>query len=245
MYNAWVAHCYVGLSGYSYKPWQGEGRFYPIDLKQKDFLKFYCEHYDSVEMDGTWYRMPAENAVQQWIAGTPKDFKFTFKIHRNVSHVQRLKEECLDNVTFFCGRVKPVLDAGKLASIFVQLPPNFKRNDERLEAFLSKLPKEMPWAVEFRNETWHTAEVEEIMRRHGVAWVSWDTDEAAGERRDTGPFIYSRMRRSAYTDEQLESWVAWFRQAMDAGKNCYVFFKHEDEGSPWIDADRLLKLMRS
>jgi len=237
-----MAKLYVGLSGYSYKPWQGEDRFYPTDLKQKDFLKFYCEHYNAVEMDGTWYRMPSEAAVQGWIAGTPDDFKFTFKAHRSISHIQRLKLESIDSVKFQAGRLKPVRDAGKLASIFVQLAPNFKRNDERLEAFLAALPTDFPWAMEFRNETWFVPEVEELLRKYNVSWVSWDTDETPGQRRDSGSFIYSRMRREGYTDEQMHSWEEWFKANMAKGKDCFVFFKHEDEGSPWIDADRMLKL---
>ena len=234
---------YVGLSGYSYKPWQGEGRFYPAELKQKEFLRYYGEHYNAVEMDGTWYRMPAESAVEQWIAGSPDGFKFTFKAHRSISHIQRLKPECFDSVQFLVKRLRPMIAAGKLATIFVQLPPNFKRNDERLKGFLEALPKEAPWSIEFRNETWNVPEVEDLLREHEVAWVSWDTDEAAGQRRDTGRFLYARMRREGYTDDQLESWKGWFDQATAGGKDAFVFFKHEDEGSPWVDADRLLKML--
>jgi uncharacterized protein YecE (DUF72 family) len=240
-----MAKLYVGLSGYSYKPWQGEGRFYPVELKQKEFLRYYCEHYNSVEMDGTWYRMPSEAGVQGWLEGSPEEFKFTFKAHRNVSHVSRLKPECLGSMKFMLERLAPIEKADKLAAVFVQLPPNFKRNDERLRTFLAGLPEGHPYAVEFRNETWFVPEVEAILRDFGVAWVSWDTDEVAGQRRDTAPFIYARMRREGYTDAQLEDWAAWFRKALDQGKNCYVFFKHEDEGSPWVDADRLLKLFSS
>lgn len=234
---------FVGLSGYSYKPWQGEGRFYPPELKQKDFLKFYSEKYNAVEMDGTWYRMPSEAGVQGWLTGSPEEFKYTFKAHRNVSHVSRMKPESLGSMKFMQDRLAPIEKAGKLASVFVQLPPNMKRNDERLRTFLEGLEKGHPYAIEFRNETWFVPEVEEILKEHGASWVSWDTDELAGQRRDTGAFIYSRMRREGYTDDQLKSWADWFSRALEKGKNCYVFFKHEDEGSPWIDADRLLKIM--
>lgn len=232
---------YVGLSGYSYKPWQGEGRFYPPELKQKQFLDYYASKYNAVEMDGTWYRMPSEAGVKGWVDGSPDGFKYTFKMHRSVSHINRLKPECIDSVKFFLKRLEPLENAGKLASIFVQLPPNFKRNDDRLKVFLSELPQGHPYAIEFRNETWFVPEVEQILRDHNVAWVSWDTDEVPGQRRDTGPFIYSRMRREGYTEEQLDDWTKWFNAAIDKGKDCFVFFKHEDEGSPWIDANRLLE----
>ena len=235
-----MPNLYVGLSGYSYKPWQGEGRFYPPELKQKQFLEYYAGKYNAVEMDGTWYRMPSEAGVKGWIDGSPEAFKYTFKMHRNVSHISRLKVDSMDSVKFFLKRLEPLEQAGKLGAVFIQLPPNFKRNDERLVAFLTELPRPHPYAIEFRNETWFVPEVEEILRAHDVAWVSWDTDDVPGQRRDTGSFIYARMRREGYTDEQLDDWAKWFKAAMDKGKDCYVFIKHEDEGSPWVDADRLL-----
>ncbi|HEY3779459.1 MAG TPA: DUF72 domain-containing protein [Fimbriimonadaceae bacterium] len=238
-----MARLYLGLSGYSYKPWQGEGRFYPAELKQKQFLSYYAEHYPAVEMDGTWYRMPSEAGVQGWIEGSPSDFKYTFKAHRSISHIQRLKAECLESVKFQLKRLEPMEKAGKMGALFVQLPPNFKRNDERLKEFVTSLPEGHPYAIEFRNEAWFVPEVEAILRDAGVTWVSWDTEEVAGQRRDTGSFIYSRMRRETYTDDQLKSWADYFQAAMDKGKDCYVFFKHEDEGSPWVDADRLKKIM--
>jgi len=238
-----MAQFYVGLSGYSYKPWQGEGRFYPPELKQKQFLSYYAERYNAVEMDGTWYRMPSEAGVKSWLEGSPEGFRYTFKVHRNVSHVSRLKPESIGSVKFMLERLAPLEKAGKMGALYVQLPPNFKRNDVRLKEFLEGLPPGHPYGIEFRNESWFVPEVEEMLRNHKVAWVAWDTDEVAGQRRDTGHFLYVRMRRESYTDEKLKSWADWFQRALDQGKDCYAFIKHEDEGSPWIDADRLLKLM--
>src|SRR3989440_7650934 len=205
---------YVGLSGYSYKEWKGEGRFYPEDTKQKDFFKFYCGKYCAVEMDGTWYRMPSEAAVQSWLSTTPENFKYTFKAHRNVSHKARLKPESLGSMKFMLERLAPIEKAGKLACVFVQLPPTFKRNDERLPTFLEGLEKPHPYAIEFRNETWFVPEVEEILKEFNVPLVSWDTEEVAGQRRDTGPFLYARMRQQDYTDELLRYWADWFKQGM-------------------------------
>jgi uncharacterized protein YecE (DUF72 family) len=234
---------YLGLSGYSYKPWQGEGRFYPPELKQKEFLRYYSERYNAVEMDGTWYRMPSESAVQVWLNGSPVDFRFTFKTHRDITHLGRLKADRLPSVKFMVDRLEPLKKAGKLAAVFMQLPPNFKRNDDRLREFVAGLPEGYPYAVEFRNETWFVPEVEALLREYNITWVGWDTDDVPGQRRDTGSFLYARMRRENYTDEQLKDWAGWFQKALDAGKDCYVFFKHEDEGSPWIDAERLRKIM--
>lgn len=233
----------VGLSGFSYKPWQGEDRFYPVGLKQKEFLGYYATRYSGVEMDSTWYRMPSKESIEAWIAGTPDDFRFTFKAHRNISHVSRLKPDCFDSVDFLTERLKPMRDAGRLGCIFVQLPPNFKKNAERLSEFIAHLDEDYPWGIEFRNATWNDDETEAILREAGVTWVSWDTDDEAGVRRDSGKVIYARMRRDAYDDETMADWAGWFKSRLESGKECLVFFKHEDEGSPWVDADRMVKLL--
>jgi uncharacterized protein YecE (DUF72 family) len=234
-----MANLHVGLSGYSYKPWQGEGRFYPPELKTKEFLNYYVARYKAVEMDGTWYRMPGEEAVQGYLKATPDDFKFCFKAHRQVTHMARLKPEALDPLKFMLGRLEPL--RGRLGPLLLQLPPNLKREDERLKRFLGELPTLIPaqkqWAVEFRHETWHAPEVETILRDHNVAWVAADTDEAAAQRRDTADFVYARLRRSEYDAESLQAWRRYFD---GMGKDCFVFCKHEDEGSPWIWADQLL-----
>ncbi|MEQ1823397.1 MAG: DUF72 domain-containing protein [Fimbriimonadaceae bacterium] len=241
---------YVGLSGFSYKPWQGEGRFYPADLKAKDFFKFYSENFNTVEMDSTWYRMPPENAANNWAKQAPSGFKYTFKMHRDVSHLRRLKPECIDSVKFFIKRLKPVLDAGLVGCIYIQLPPNMKRSDERLISFLEELPLKaegsealVPWGIEWRNETWDNDEVAAMMQAKNVAYVASDNDETRGVMRDTGPVIYARMRRETYTDKELEIWAEWFAKGLAAGKDVYAMFQHEDEGSPWDEAWRLLKIM--
>lgn len=248
-----MAKLYVGLSGFSYKPWQGEGRFYPADLKQKDFFAYYSERFPTVEMDSTWYRMPPENGVQNWIKQAPEGFKYTFKMHRDVSHLRRLKgEEAIASLKFFLKRLKPALDAGLVGCVYVQLPPNLRKTDDRLAEFLANLPRTaeesstpVPWAMEWRHESWDNDEVAELMRSHDIAFVATDNDETKGVMRDTGKLIYARMRREAYTDEQLDEWAAWFQKGLDTGKDVYVMFKHEDEGSPWLDAWRLLERMKA
>ena len=129
----------VGLSGYSYKPWQGDDRFYPVGLKQAEFLSFYANRYDLVEMDGSWYRMPGTAQVEAWNAGTPPGFHFCFKAHRQVTHMARLKPEALEPLQFMMKRLEPMKE--RLGPILLQLPPNLKRDDDRLKNFLEKLPE--------------------------------------------------------------------------------------------------------
>lgn len=240
------AKAWIGLSGYSYKPWQGEGRFYPPELKQTQFLDYYQGRYHAVEMDGTWYRMPGEKAVEEWNAKTPGDFRFTFKLHRKITHMSRLKLDSLDALRFMLKRLGPLAVVGKLGPLLVQLPPNFRRNDERLQEFVANLPGEIEgvaalphplrFAIEFRHESWEAPEVEAILRSGNVAWVAADTDETAAQRRDTADFHYARLRKSDYDAGALRDWADYFRAT---AKECFIYCKHEDEGAPWIWADAL------
>ena len=234
-----MADIHIGLSGYSYKPWQGPDRFYPPDLKQPQFLRYYATRYDTVELDGVWYRFPSEAAVQAWIEQTPPGFMFCSKAHREITHFKRLSPESLSTVDFMLQRLAPLAVSHKLGPILLQLPPNLKQNLDRLSQFLAALSIEHRWAIEFRHESWHTKETEDLLRRHRVAWAVVETDDTQPEHRDTADFIYARLRRSEYSAADLERWATRFLEKKENGMDCFVYCKHEDEGSPWIWADQL------
>lgn len=235
---------HLGLSGYAYKPWQGEGRFYPPELKAKEFFGFYASHFEAVEMDGTWYRMPSESAVGMWCDQAPAGFMYTFKAHRDITHMKRLKlPESIESLKFMVKRLQPALDAGKLAVLYLQFPANFKRTDQRLEEFLAQVPKGPVYGVEFRHESWKSDEVTEILRAHNVVTVASDSEEWELIQQDTGPCLYARLRRESYSDDDLRRWGRWFEEAHAAGKDVFAFFKHEDDGSPWVEAGRMRALM--
>ncbi len=235
-----MAHIFIGLSGYSYKPWQGPGRFYPKGLKSSEFLRYYATRYRTVELDGVWYRLPTEQTVRSWIEQTPPTFFFAPKAHRQITHMSRLKPEALPFVQLMLDRLAPLAESGRLGPILLQLPSNLRRDDARLADFLGKLPPGFRWAVEFRHDSWRVDEVGALLTRHGVAWAAADTDERPAERRDTVGFCYVRLRRSAYDETALTRWAERLKKEAQAGKECFVYFKHEDEGSPWMWADRLL-----
>lgn len=240
---------HVGLSGYSYRPWQGEGRFYPVEIKPKDFFGFYAKRYRAVEMDGTWYRMPSEKMVAQWGDQAPRPFFYCPKMHRDVTHRHRMKEDGDDSAKFFLKRLAPASEAGVLGPVLIQLPPNLKVQADRLQRFLDALPNEteskIPYrfAVEFRNETWESPDVERILRERGVAWVASDTDEKAAVRRDTAEHSYIRLRKTEYDESALNEWAEYFRSLRQSGREVFVFCKHEDDSSPWIWADALRKMI--
>ncbi len=240
-----MARCYVGLSGYSYKAWQGPDRFYPVGLKPDAFLRHYAGRYSTVELDGLWYRLPTAKAVQAWLDHSPAHFVFAPKAHRQITHIQRLKPEGWPTLTAMLERLEPLRQAGRLGPILLQLPPNLPRDDGRLAAFLDQLPTGYSWAIEFRHDSWHDSSIEHLLQRHGVAWAAVETDEHPAEDRDTAPFRYTRLRKSTYDQEELRRWARRFAELTGRGQDCFVYCKHEDEGSPWLWADEILKSLES
>lgn len=240
-----MAKLHIGLSGFAYKEWQGEGRFYPPDMKQVDYFRYYASRFHAMEADGTWYKMPATAAVEKWIAETTQGFKFSPKMHRKVTHFAKLKPESIDALKFFLKRLEPLENADRLGGILLQLPPYLKRDDELLSAFLEEIPKRetLPWCLEFRSKSWHDPEVEAILAKHNVAWVAGDTDEDDAQRRDTAGHVYARLRKTDYSEEQLKDWASYFACKVAEGKDCYVYCKHEDAEEPWVWADRIRNLV--
>lgn len=163
---------HIGLSGYSYKPWQGAGRFYPEKLRSAEFLRYYSGHFNTVELDGIWYRLPTEQTVQGWLEQTPSSFIFSPKAHRQITHMHRLRPDALAFVQMMLDRLAPLMEQKRLGPILLQLPPNFKRDDDRLNAFFEQVPRIVRWALEFRHESWNVPEVEELLRHYGVSWVA-------------------------------------------------------------------------
>ena len=233
---------HIGLSGYSYKPWQGPGRLYPEKLKSTEFLRYYAGRYHTVELDGIWYRLPTEQMVRGWLDQTPSSFIFTPKAHRQITHMHRLRPDALTFVQVMLERLAPIVEQKRLGPILLQLPPNFRRDDDRLNAFLEHLPRTVRWAMEFRHESWHAPEIEALLMNYGVSWVAADTDNSPAHLRDTADFWYVRLRRSEYDDVALREWAARFNEMAIRRKDCYIYCKHEDEGSPWVWADRLMNL---
>lgn len=239
-----MAKLYVGLSGYAYKEWQGEGRFYPPGLKQREYLEYYASRYNALEADGTWYQMPSEASVAKWMAGTPEGFKVSPKMHREVTHFKRLKPESFPALQAFVKSLEAMETSGRLGTLLIQLPPNLKRNDELLAAFLAEVPvrDSLPWSVEFRNESWHAPEVEAMLRERGIGWVAADTDEADAQRRSTANHHYVRLRKSDYPEDRLKDWADYLKANLAEGRDCYVYCKHMDAEAPWLWADRLIEL---
>jgi uncharacterized protein YecE (DUF72 family) len=239
---------YVGTSGYSYKEWKGT--FYPEKMSEKQMLAFYAQHFNSCEINATFYRMPNTATLEKWASEVPASFVFTLKASQRITHQKRLKE--IDELlTYFLDTAKILGD--RLGPILVQLPPNMKRDDQRLTDFLAKVPATVKVAFEFRHPSWAVPEVQAILQSKNAALVLSDGEEdpAPGEEAEkpgertlppiqaTADWGYLRLRRCDYIEPEV-TW--WTRQiAAQPWKTAYVYFKHEDEGTGPDLAVRFLK----
>ena len=214
---------FTGTSGYSYKEWKG--RFYPEKMKEADMLAFYAGRFPTVEINNTFYRMPAPDMLRKWGEQTPESFTFVLKAPQRITHHRRLAAAGED-VSYFFETAKAL--GPKLGPVLFQLPPYMKKDIDRLKSFLELLPEGPPAAFEFRHASWFDDEVRDALRARGAALCLADTDEEPlTEIAVTASWGYLRLRRLAYREADLAAWAERVRS--QPWERAFVFFKHEDE----------------
>ena len=192
-------------------------------------LGFYAGRFPAVEVNNSFYRIPAERVLASWAEQVPESFRFVLKASRRITHNARLRDED-GSLEYFLRAINPL--GNRLGPTLFQLPPTFKKNTERLHGFLTRLPRYWRAAIEFRHGSWFVNEVYDLLSQRDVALVAVDEDEAEGTGSPlvpTASWGYLRLRRAAYDDEGLAAWVAGIRE--QPWSEAYVFLKHED-GSP-------------
>jgi uncharacterized protein YecE (DUF72 family) len=230
---------FVGTSGYSYKEWKGS--FYPEKLPAKEMLSFYAQRFSTVEINNTFYRMPAPSVLESWSQQVPKNFRFVLKAPQTITHFKRLKDVTEPTRRFL--KIASVLGE-RLGPLLFQLPPNFKKDVPRLERFLKLIPAGTEVAFEFRHESWFENDVFARLRAKSCALCVADSEDLpAPELVNTARWGMFRLRRAKYSKQRL---VEWIEQAkLQKWDKVYVFFKHEDTGTAPKFADRFLKLLNS
>ncbi|MEO1174891.1 MAG: DUF72 domain-containing protein [Myxococcota bacterium] len=222
---------HVGTSGYSYKEWREV--FYPKELKPKEYLGFYAERFSTVEINNTFYRMPKKDVVARWRDDVPTGFRFSIKASQRLTHHKRLKDTA-EPMGFLAASLAEL--GPRLGVVLFQLPPSFRRDDERLDSFLSELP-DWPVAFEFRHPSWFTDETFQTLRSHNATYVIND-DQTGVPFDSAASFGYLRLRNESYSDEELGRWSARIKDTQ--WKRAFVFFKHEEAGAGPTLARRLL-----
>jgi uncharacterized protein YecE (DUF72 family) len=239
-----VGRIRVGTSGWSYDHWAGV--FYPHRLPATRRLGFYGSCFDTVEIDATFYRLPSEHAVASWRDAVPDGFAFAVKGSRLVTHFLRLSDVD-EAIATFLGRMS--LLGERLDVVLWQLPPNLPADTALLERFLERLPAgRVRHAVEFRNESWLTAETFAVLRGFGAAHVHVSSDVMPVDMTPTADFVYARFHgtsshHGAYDSSALEPWAGFLRGQADSGRDCYAYFNNDAGGHALADAARLVDML--
>jgi uncharacterized protein YecE (DUF72 family) len=223
----------IGCSGWNYQHWRN-GVFYPPRCPARLWLEFYARHFDTVEVNATFYRLPRKDAVANWVEQTPSGFLFAVKSSRYLTHLRRLTD--LDQgLRRFYERIEPLVQSPKLGPVLWQLPGNFHRDDERLAQALDQLPRGRH-CFEFRHESWFVDEVYELLRSHGVALVIGDTPQRPFQAHVlTADWTFirfhhgSRGRNSNYSERELEEWAELI-EGWAARADVYAYFNNDWNG---------------
>ena len=220
----------IGCSGWNYDHWRN-GVFYPPRCPPRKWLEFYSRHFDTVEINATFYRLPRREAVANWVTGSPPGFLFAVKMSRYITHITRLTE-VPQGIALFYDRIAPLASSPKMGPVLWQLPGSFRRDDERLADQLDRLPPGRH-CFEFRHASWFVPEVYELLRARGVALVIGDDPRRPFQSRElTAGWTFVRFHgglaeRGDYSEEQLEEWARWL-ESLEGDR--YVYFNNDWEG---------------
>lgn len=175
----------IGACAWSFEDWRGT--FYPPDLPDSRWLEFYAKYFPAVEADSTFYGIPAEGTLRRWLEVTPPAFRFACKLPREITHACQLRD-CQGQLNSFLHAIEPL--AAKLQTVLIQLPPSFapKRGKSALRNFLSGLPQDFRFAVEFRHPGWHRPHIIDLLQRYRICWVWADTTSL--NERNLAPFEF-------------------------------------------------------
>lgn len=237
----------VGTSGWTYGDWRG--RFYPQTLAQREWLAYYAQHFDTVELNATTYRLPKESNIEVWCSSVPQHFVYTIKLSRLITHRKSLPPRVDEFIENYMQRAR-CFEGGKVAQILVQFPPALERDDAHLAAFLAKLPQDHRYAVEFRNKSWHVRPTYDLLQQHGMALCIHDYPGCKPPDIVTTPSL-SYVRLHGYTAPyvgsyprcSLQRWAQRIRALQSRVEDVYVYFNNDVEAAAPQDAARLKALL--
>ena len=218
----------IGTSGWHYADWQG--RFYPDKLPKSKWLEHYVKHFDTVEINNTFYHQPKEQTFQNWYKQAPKGFLYTIKASRFITHIKRLKDpqEALER--FFKGAT---LLKENLGPILYQLPPSFHKDLDRLRTFLKTLPKKQTAVFEFRHKSWFSQDTYELLNEFNAGFCIHDMPGMKVPRVVTSDTIYIRFHgptgryQGNYSKFALRDRAKWIKDNLKGKKAVFCYFNND------------------
>lgn len=229
----------IGTSGWQYADWRG--RLYPAALAQTDWLSFYAERFQSVEVNNVFYRLPENSTFERWNASTPDDFVFSLKASRYLTHVLRLSRPA-EPVLRLLGRSSGL--GHKAGPVLLQLPANFQANPTLLASTLGAFPSNVRVAFEPRHESWYSDEVADILTQHQAALCLSDTPQRKCPLWRTAEWCYLRLHQGranpapCYGRNALATWASRLAELWDESEDVYVYFNNDHGGCAVRDAHR-------
>jgi uncharacterized protein YecE (DUF72 family) len=240
----------VGCSGWMYDSWRG--RLYPEREPKRRWLELYAQHFDTVEVNSTFYRLARRDAVGGWLRQTPPGFLFAVKVSRYLTHVRRLRD-ISEGMKRFYEPIEPLIEAGRLGPVLWQLPENFRRDDARLEGLLERLDRgpAVRNTIEFRHASWFVPEVMWMLRAHHVALTIGDhpsrpfqTYEATTDWRFIRFHYGAHGRVGNYSATEIAAWAermaGWARR-----EAIYAYFNNDWNSYAPANATVLLRRLRA
>lgn len=217
---------FVGVSGFSYASWKG--RFYPKELGSNDFLKYFSERLNSVEINSSFYASPTHNMIRSWAGKTGDEFKFSFKAPRKITHILKLSLESTQTATYL-SKTLDIL-GGKRGPILFQLPPFLKQNLSLLENFLTNTSGIPDRVFEFRHESWFVDPTFVLLDKYDSGFCVAETEELEPVFKATGGMAYFRLRKDAYDSKAIENWATKIGRNVPNRGDVYVYLRHDETG---------------
>ncbi len=235
----------IGCSGWNYRHWRE--RFYPQGLPVSRWFSFYAEHFDTVEINNSFYMLPKAETFDKWRDQAPEGFRYAVKANRFLTQAKKLKEceEPLERMMPLFRRLEHTL-----GPILYQLPPRLKLNLERLESFLQLVPKDVVNVFEFREKSWYVPETLALLERYGASFCVHDMPGSTSERWAVGRHAYVRFHGGEgkywgrYSDEGLLSWTDWLVEQARAGREVWCYFNNDIDAHAIHDAQTLRSMLR-
>ncbi|MDP9169427.1 MAG: DUF72 domain-containing protein [Acidobacteriota bacterium] len=232
-----MARLLAGTSGFSYPAWKPD--FYPADLPAKQFLAHYAGRLNSVEVNYTFRQLASAKTLEGWLAATPPGFAFACKAHMRLTHIMKMKDAG-EFTDVFLKSLEPLRVARRLGPVLFQFAPSFKCDLDRLDEYLPHLPADIRFAFEFRHESWLVDAVYERLARRNIALCLAESEKLEVPKVFTADFGYFRLRKGDYAEDARRGIGAQVQALLAAGKDVYVYFKHEDDPHGALWAEELL-----
>ena len=237
----------VGCSGWQYKHWRGD--FYPADLPVKSWFEHYASAFDTVEINNSFYRLPAAETFDNWRESAPRGFCFAVKASRFITHMKKLKDPESSSAKFFLAadRLRETL-----GPVLFQLPPRWKLNLDRLSEFIEALPGGHKYVFEFRDESWHVPPVFELLRKHNAGYCIHDFADMKVVPEITADLAYVRFHGptaakywGSYSDAQLLEWADRIDSWRGKVSAVYAYFNNDPGGEAVKNALTLKQMLNA